>query len=195
MRRHLSRLRPFRVLLPALGLVAVALACRGASAEPERGIADLLVEPGTRRVIQPALMHADFWWNLDRRVQLDSVVYALDNGARCCRVLGRDSLWAVDYSWVYPHSGLPSRWYDAEDLFRVGDSLALSETTKVVITFGTCRTAVKAHDFASARREAERLRPRTMPPGMSGRLKFKLDQARQALAGKPAVVHGDPYAR
>jgi len=187
--------RPLRLLLPIGAALAMVVTACASSGQPERGLADLMAPPGTRQVVKPELMRADLWMGLDRRVPLDSVVYALENGARCCRVLGTDSLWAVDYSWVYPHTGLPPRWYDAQDLLRVGDSLALSETTKVVVTFGTCRIGVRAGSLEQASSEAERLRPPVMPRQLAGRLKLKLERAMNALTGKSNVVPGDPYAR
>lgn len=185
------RFRPLRLLIPVAGIFVGLIVSNAASGEAQRGLADLMVRPGTRQIVKPSLMRTDLWLGLDRRVQLDSVVYALANGARTCRVLGVDNLWAVDYTWVYPHTGLPSRWYDAEELFRVGDSLALSETTKVVVTFGTCRIGVKARSFETARREAERLRPPVMPKRLAGRLKLKLERAHNVLIGKADVVPGD----
>lgn len=190
-----ARFHSLRRLVPVAGLFVAMIAANAASDEPERGIADLMVRPGTRQIMKPSLMRADLWLGLDRRVRLDSVVYALPNGARTCRVLGVHSLWAVDYSWVYPHTGLPSRWYDAADLFRVGDSLALSETTKVVVTFGTCRIGVRARNYNQARREAERLRPPVMPARLAGRLKLKLERAHNVLIGKPDEVPGDTLGR
>lgn len=193
--RFPARRKPLRPLLLVAGFLAVMSATRASSdAGEERGLADLLTAPGTRQVLKPSMMRADVWLGLDRRVRLDSVVYALRNGARTCRVLGNDSLWAVDYTWVYTHTGLPSRWYDAEDLIRVGDSLALSETTKVVVTFGTCRIGVRARNFNQAQLEAERQRPAVMPARLAGRMNWKLKRARNALAGKPDEVEGDSLA-
>ncbi|MEO5989820.1 MAG: hypothetical protein ABIU54_14780 [Candidatus Eisenbacteria bacterium] len=189
--QYSARLRPLRLLLPFAGMLLAMLAANASSGEDDRGLDDLLARPGTRKVVRPSLMRADLWMGLDRRMQLDSVVYALANGARTCRVLGVDSLWAVDYTWVYPHTGLPSRWYNADELFHVGDSLALSEATKVVVTFGTCRIGVRAHNFQEARREAERLRPPVMPARLVGRLKLKLERAHNVLIGKPDHVPGD----
>lgn len=187
--------RPLKRLLPATAALAMLVAACASSVQAERGIGDLMTPAGTRQIIRPELNRPDLWMGLDRRMPLDSVVYALDNGARTCRVLGVDSLWAVDYAWVYPHTGLPSRWYDAAALFHVGDSLALSETTRVVVTFGTCRIGVHAGSYEQARSEAERLRPPVMPRALEGRLKLKLERARNVLLGKPDVIPGDPYAK
>lgn len=195
MAQYPVRLRRFRPLIPIAGLLAAMVAGRAASEEPTLGIADLLVEPGTRQVMTAAMMRTDLWMGLDRRLPLDSVVYALNNGARTFRVLRGDSLWAVDYTWVYPHSALPPRWYDARELIRVGDSLALSESTNVVVTFGTCRIGVRAHNFEEAKLEAERLRPPGMPPALAGRLNWKLDQARKVLSGKGGEAPGDTLRR
>ena len=39
------------------------------------------------------MLHADLWTNgIDQRAKLDNGSYALENGARCCRVLNADSL-------------------------------------------------------------------------------------------------------
>ncbi len=187
--------RPVQRLLPVAAALAMLTAACASSVQAERGIGDLMTPAGTRQVIRPELDRPDLWMGLDRRMPLDSVVYSLENGARTRRVLSVDSLWAVDYAWVYPHSGLPSRWYDAGSLFRVGDSLALSETTKVVVTFGTCRIGVHAGSYEQARSEAERLRPPVMPRALEGRLKLKLEKARNVLLGKPDVIPGDPYAK
>src|SRR5437016_5465122 len=59
---------------------------------------DFIAESGTTA---PFMLHADLWLGLDQRARLDSIVFVLDNGARCCKVLDRDSTWAVDYTWVY----------------------------------------------------------------------------------------------
>jgi len=143
---------------------------------------DFIAPPGTRQIYKPEMLHADLATGYDRRAPLDTVVYTLDNGARCCRVLGFDSLWVVDYTWVYAHQGLPRRWYDAEDLLRVGDSLHVSDATPIVLTFGTYRMGVHAGSFEQVRSEANRLRPREMPRALVGRLRLKLDRAEKALA-------------
>ena len=169
-------------MLGALFCLAAVLC--GASAGPVsdgHNLQDFIAPPGTRTIYKPSMLHADYITGYDRRAPLDSVVYALDNGARCCRVMGFDSLWVVDYTWVYPHQGLPKRWYDAEDLLRVGDSLKVSDSTPVVFTFGTYRIAVHAGSLGQVRSEAKRLRPAVMPPELVGRLRLKLDRAQQAL--------------
>jgi len=166
----------------SLGCVVTSLC--GAQASPVsdgHNLQDFIAPPGTRQIYKPSMLHADYTTGYDRRMPLDSVVYALDNGARCCRVMGKDSLWVVDYTWVYPHQGLPKRWYDAEDLMRVGDSLGLGDSAPVVLTFGTYRTAIHARSFEQVRSEAKRLRPRQMPPELSGRLRLKLERAQKAL--------------
>lgn len=169
-------------MLGALACLA-AILC-GAHAAPVsdgHNLQDFIAPPGTRQIYKPSMLHADYITGYDRRAPLDSVVYALDNGARACRVLGFDSLWVVDYTWVYPHQGLPKRWYDAEDLLRVGDSLHVSDSTPVVFTFGTWRMGVHAGSYAQVRAEAKRLRPTVMPPAFVGRLELKLERAQQAL--------------
>jgi hypothetical protein len=136
------------------------------------------------------MLHADLVRGYDRRAPLDTVVFALENGSRCCRVIGLDSVWVVDYTWVYPHRGMPKRWYDAEDLMRVADSLRLGDDAEIVLTFGTYRTAVHAGSFAQARSEAKRLRPKAMPPELAGRLRLKLERAQDALDRQAAAASG-----
>jgi hypothetical protein len=180
-------------MLSALAGLA-ALLC-GAAAGPVsdgHNFQDFIAPPGTKQIYKPSMLHADFTTGYDRRVPLDSVVYALDNGARCCRLMGRDSMWVVDYTWVYPHQGLPKRWYDAEDLLRVGDSLGMGDNSPVVLTFGTYRIGVNAGSFEQVRSEAKRLRPKAMPPELSGRLRLKLERAQQALDHQKATGSGPP---
>jgi hypothetical protein len=148
---------------------------------------DFIAPPGTRQIYKPSMLHADYSTGYDRRARSTGVVYALDNGARCCRVIGFDSLWVVDYTWVYPHLGLPKRWYDAEDLLRVGDSLGVNDATPIVLTFGTYRMGVHAGSLAQVRSEAKRLRPTVMPPQFVGRLRLKLERAQQALDREAAA--------
>jgi len=105
-------------------------------------------------------------------------------------VIGFDSLWVVDYTWVYPHQGLPKRWYDAEDLLRVGDSLGINDSSPVVLTFGTYRIGVHAGSFEQVRSEAKRLRPRVMPQPLAGRLRLKLERAQRALDREAAGSSG-----
>jgi hypothetical protein len=165
-------------------LACLAAVLCGAQAGPVsdgHNLQDFIAPPGTRQIFKPSMLHADLATGYDRRAPLDSVVYALDNGARCCRVVGFDSLWVVDYTWVYAHQGLPKRWYDAEDLLRVGDSLGMGDSSPIVLTFGTYRIGVRAGSFEQVRSEAKRLRPRVMPPALSGRLRLKLERAQQAL--------------
>lgn len=176
--------RSSRVL--AACFVLVASVAIGVAAEPEKQprLEDFIAEPGTTTSFKPFMLHADLWLGLDRREKLDSLVFVLDNGARACKVLSRDSLWAVDYTWVYPHSQLPPRWYDARQLIHTGDSLALPDTADIKLTFGTLRIGVRARTAAQAEAEAYRLWPHEVPPALSGRLKIKLERAKKALAGK-----------
>src|SRR5437762_1896959 len=129
---------------------------------------DFIAESGST---SPFMLHADLWQGIDQRAKLDTIVFVLDNGARCCKVLNRDSTWAVDYTWVYPHSLLPPRWYDARSLIRTGDSLHLADDADLKLTFGTLRTAVHAGSLRGATAEAYRLSPADIPPVLAGRLK------------------------
>jgi hypothetical protein len=142
---------------------------------------DFIAEPGSTA---PFMLHADLWLGIDQRAKLDSIVFVLDNGARCCQVLNRDSTWAVDYTWVYPHSLFPPRWYDARSLIHTGDSLKLADDADMKLTFGTLRVGVHAGSLKQATAEAYRLWPTEMPPPLRGRLKLKLERAQKALAGK-----------
>jgi hypothetical protein len=146
---------------------------------------DFIAPPGSSQKFQPFMLHADLWVGLDQRVKLDSIVFVLDNGARCAQVMNKDSTWAVDYSWVYPHSLFPPRWYDAKSLIRTGDSLKLPDDADLALTFGTMRVGVHAGSLKQATSEAYRQWPTVMPPALQGRLKLKLDRAKKALAGKP----------
>ncbi|HEY6194466.1 MAG TPA: hypothetical protein VI504_05430, partial [Candidatus Eisenbacteria bacterium] len=148
---------------------------------------DFIAESGST---SPFMLHADLWRGLDQRAKLDTIVFVLDNGARCCKVLNRDSTWAVDYTWVYPHGLLPPRWYDARSLIQTGDSLHLADDADVKLTFGTLRTAVHAGSLRQATSEAYRLWPVEMPPELRGRLKLKLERAQKALAGKSDADSG-----
>jgi len=91
----------------------------------------------------------------------------------------------VDYTWVYPHTLLPPRWYDAKSLLKTGDSLKLADDADLQLTFGTMRVGVHAGSLKQATNEAYRLRPVEMPPALRGRLKLKVDRAKRALEGKP----------
>lgn len=164
-------------LLPLALLIAFLPQGRAA----DHNLEDFIAPPGSRQVLSPKMLHADLSTGYDRRAPLDSIVYALDNGSRACRVLGKDSLWVVDYTWVFAHTGLPRRWYDAEDLLRVGDSVGLDNSSNVTLTFGTYRVGVRAGSYEQVRSEAKRLRPKVMPRALVGRLKLKLDRAQQAL--------------
>src|SRR5258706_7150988 len=97
---------------------------------------DFIAESGSTA---PFMLHADLWQGLDQRAVLDTIVFVLDNGARTCKVMSRDSTWAVDYTWVYPHTLLPQRWYDARSLIQTGDSLKLADDADLKLTFGTLR--------------------------------------------------------
>jgi hypothetical protein len=183
-----SRAARALALLVCLAAVLPGIVARSDPAAP--GLQDFIAPPGTRQVARPALLHADLTTGYDRRAPLDTVVYALENGARCCRVPTLDSVWVVDYTWIYPHRGMPPRWYDAEDLLRVGDSLGLNDSSSVVFTFGTYRLGVHAGSFEQASAEAKRLRPAVMPPALAGRLRLKLERAREALAREAAGAPG-----
>jgi len=182
--RHPSTVRPPRPLLPLLALLAsVALASAAPPVKQPR-LEDFIAEPGSQQRFQPFMLHADLWVGIDQRAKLDSIVFVLENGARACRVLDRDSTWAVDYTWVFPHDRFPPRWYDARGLIRTGDSLRLDDAADIRLTFGTLRTAVHAGSPGQATAEAYRHWPTTMPPALQGRLKLKLERARKALRGE-----------
>lgn len=158
------------------------------SLAPERQphLMDFMDPPGTKQAFQPFMLHADLWTNgIDQRAKLDTVVYALENGARCCRVLNADSLWAVDYTWIYPHSVFPERWYDAKQLMAAADSIRVPDDAVIQFTFGTCRIGVRAANYEQARSEALRLWPTQIPVRLAGRLKLKVDRAKKALRGEP----------
>lgn len=171
--------------LQLLVLLALLSCTRPGLAGPQPRLEDFIAPPGSRQPLKPFMLHADWWHGLDWRARLDTTVYVIENGARCCRVLNRDSLWAVDYTWIYPHDLLPPRWYDARDLVRVGDSLSLPENATIRFTFGTYRTGVRARSFEQAHAEALRHWPATMPPELAGRLRLKLERAVQTLKNKP----------
>ena len=165
-------------------VTAALLAGASLVAAEEPNLVDYIAPPGTKQSLKPFMLHADLWVGIDQRAKLDSTVYALERGARCCRVLNADSLWAVDYTWVYPHDVLPRRWYEPAELLRVGDSLRVADDAEIRMTFGTCRIGVRAKSYEQAQLEATRLRPAEMPPRLVGRLKLKLDRAKKALAGQ-----------
>jgi hypothetical protein len=145
---------------------------------------DFIAPPGSTQKFQPFMLHADLWQGIDQRSKLDSIVFVLENGARCAQVMNRDSTWAVDYTWVYPHSLLPPRWYDARSLIKTGDSLKLPDDADLQLTFGTLRKGVHAGSLKQASEEAYRQWPTVMPVALQGRLKLKVDRAKRALAGK-----------
>jgi hypothetical protein len=151
---------------------------------PQPRLEDFIAEPGSTLRFQPFMLHADLWLDLDRRAKLDSIVFVLENGARCAQVMDHDSTWAVDYTWVYPHSLLPPRWYDARSLIRTGDSLKLADDADIKLTFGTLRIGVHAGSLKQATAEAYRLWPAEMPVALRGRLKVKVERAKKALAGE-----------
>lgn len=171
----------FRTVIPAIGLLALLAGAGPALATQQPRLEDFIAPPGSKQTFKPFMLHADWWFGLDRRAKLDTTVYALENGARCCRVLNADSVWAVDYTWIYPHNLLPSRWYDARELLRVGDSLAVPDTATIRFTFGTYRTGVHAGNYRQARAEALRKWPATMPTPLAGRLRLKLERAMKAM--------------
>ncbi len=156
---------------------------------------DFIAEPGSRQQFQPFMLHADQWLGIDQRARLDTIVFVLDNGARCCRVVDRDSTWAVDYTWVYPHNLLPPRWYDARSLLHTGDSLKLADDADLKLTFGTLRVGVRAKTLQQATAEAYRQWPTKLPPAFPGRLKLKLERARKALEGAPGAGSKPPPKR
>ena len=180
-----SSVRTARGLTLLAFLAAGVGSASGGAGPPGGGLAELLAPPGTRQVGVATMLHPDLTVGYDRRAPLDSVVHTLENGARCRRVLGRDSAWVADFTWVYPHRGLPARWYDVNDLLRVGDSLGLGDTSDIVLTFGTLRLGVRAGDLDQARTEVEHLRPSAMPRALVGRLRLKLERARERLQPAP----------
>jgi hypothetical protein len=151
---------------------------------PQPHLEDFIAPPGSTQKLQPFMLHADLWVGIDQRAKLDSIVFVLDNGARCAQVMNKDSTWAVDYTWVYPHTLFPPRWYDAKSLIKTGDSLQLGDDADLQLTFGTLRMGVHAGSLKQATSEAYRLWPTEMSPALRGRLKLKLDRAKRALAGK-----------
>ena len=175
-----NRPRPHdRLLVLAL---LIAAACSIAAKTPIRPprFDDVIAEPGTT---SPYLLHADLWLGIDQRAKLDTLVFVLENGARTCKVLNRDSTWAVDYTWIYPHTVLPSRWYDPRDLIRTGDSLHVADDAVPEFTLGTLRIGVRAKTLAQATSEAYRLWPTEIPPALRGRLALKLERAKRARMG------------
>jgi hypothetical protein len=173
---------------PAAARSAPAGSAHGATAQQPR-LEDFIAESGSTA---PFMLHADLWLGIDQRAKLDTLVFVLDNGARCCQVMNRDSTWAVDYTWVYPHSLFPPRWYDARSLIQTGDSLRLADDADMKLTFGTLRVAVRAGSLKQATAEAYRLWPTEMPPALRGRLKLKLERAQKVLAGKSDTEPADP---
>jgi len=180
------------MLVPAVFPVALVLlgaAPKEHSAQPR--LEDFIAEPGSTQHFQPFMLHADLWVGLDQRSKLDTIVFTLENGARCAQVLNRDSTWAVDYTWVYPHSLLPPRWYDARSLIHAGDSLKLPDDADLKFTFGTMRLGVHAGSLKQATAEAYRRWPTEMPKPLRGRLALKLERAKRALAGKADTEPAD----
>mgnify|MGYP001496360828 CR=1 FL=1 len=173
--------------MPAHKSVAPLVPAPATHARPPR-LEDFIAESGSTL---PFMLHADLWQGIDQRVKLDTIVFVLDNGARCCQVLNRDSTWAVDYTWVFPHTLLPPRWYDARGLIRTGDSLRLADDADLKLTFGTLRVGVHAGSLRQATAEAYRLWPTEISPALRGRLRLKLERAQKALAGKPDTEPAD----
>lgn len=178
--------------LACLGVLGAAPAPPPAS-EPAKQprLEDFIAPPGSTQKFQPFMLHADLWLGLDQRVKLDTIVFVLDNGARCAQVLSKDSTWAVDYTWVYPHTLLPPRWYDAKSLIQTGDSLHLPDDADLKLTFGTLRKGVHAGSLKQATIEAYRQWPTEMPAALRGRLKLKVDRAKKALEGKTDTEPAD----
>lgn len=187
-RNHVSQIRAVtRSACVALAVLALSFPLPATSAGPpakQPRLEDFIAEPGSSQHVQPFMLHADQWLGLDQRAKLDTTVFALENGARCCQVLDRDSTWAVDYTWVYPHNLLPPRWYDARSLLHTGDSLKLPDDADLKLTFGTLRVGVRAKTLKQATAEAYRLWPTELPPSFPGRLKLKLERAKKALEGR-----------
>jgi hypothetical protein len=198
--------RPFRAPGPArcvvlatalLATLSLAAAKPAAvSAAPARApepvkqprLEDWIAEPGSSQKFQPFMLHADQWFGIDQRAKLDTIVFVLENGGRICQVLNRDSTWAVDYTWVYPHNLLPPRWYDAKALVQAGDSLKLADDADLKLTFGTMRMALRAGSLQHATAEAYRKWPAQMPVSLAGRLKLKLERAKKALEAEQAAA-------
>ena len=182
--------------LPLLGVLAAGTLAAPppqaapAKTEPQPRLEDFIAAPGSTQHFQPFMLHADLWLGLDHRAKLDTIVFVLENGARCAKVLNQDSTWAVDFTWVYPHTLLPPRWYDAKSLIHTGDSLKLADDADLKLTFGTLRIGVRANTLGEATAEAYRLWPTEIPPALRGRLKLKLDRATKALAGKTDTEPG-----
>jgi hypothetical protein len=178
-------------MLAALVLAVIAPAAPAPSATtpsepvPQPRLQDFIAPPGSAQKLQPFMLHADLWVGIDQRAKLDSLVFALDNGARTCQVMNRDSTWVVDYTWVYPHNLMPPRWYDARGLIRTGDSLKIADDADIQFTFGTLRMAVRATSLKTAEAEALRRWPKEMPSELRGRLRLKVERAKKALAGEP----------
>ena len=180
-----ARVPAAAALLAAMfALAALASSTPSAPPAPQPQLQDFIAEPGSSQKFQPFMLHADLWVKLDQRAKLDTIVFTLENGARTCQVLKKDSTWAVDYTWVYPHTLLPPRWYDANSLMHTGDSLKLADDADLQLTFGTMRLGVRAGSLKQATSEAYRLWPTEMPPALRGRLKLKVDRAKRALEGK-----------
>jgi len=180
-----ARVPAAAALLAAMfALAALASSTPSAPPAPQPQLQDFIAEPGSSQKFQPFMLHADLWVKLDQRAKLDTIVFVLNNGARCAQVMDKDSTWAVDYTWVYPHTLLPPRWYDANSLMHTGDSLKLADDADLQLTFGTMRLGVRAGSLKQATSEAYRLWPTEMPPALRGRLKLKVDRAKRALEGK-----------
>jgi hypothetical protein len=180
-------------MLACLGSRSLGAPAPTASEPPikQPRLEDFIAPPGSTQKFQAFMLHADLWQGIDQRVKLDTIVFVLDNGARCAQVLNRDSTWAVDYTWVYPHTLFPPRWYDAKSLIQTGDSLHLPDDADLKFTFGTLRVGVHAGSLKQATSEAYRLWPTVMPPALQGRLRLKVERAKKALAGKSDAEPAD----
>ena len=179
--RHRRALAVAALLAATVALAAAAPTPPPAPVRQPR-LEDIIAEPGSSQPFQPFMLHADLWQGIDQRAKLDTIVFALENGARTCQVLDRDSTWAVDYTWVYLHDKFPPRWYDARDLIATGDSLKLDDAADIRFTFGTLRVGVRAKTLKQATAEAYRLWPHQMPSALRGRLNLKLERAKKAMA-------------
>jgi len=184
-------------LVPALVFVVLVAASPPRSAPqprevPQPRLEDFIAEPGSTQRLQPFMLHADLWEGIDKRAKLDTIVFVLENGARCAKVTNRDSTWVVDYTWVFTHNLLPPKWYDARGLIRAGDSLGLPEDAAITFTFGTLRKAVHAVTLGEATVEAYRQWPSEMPVALRGRLRQKLERAQKAMT---EAARADTLAR
>lgn len=173
------------LVLSVVALVHAAPAPRTGFTPRDTRLEDVIAAPGTTA---PRMLHADLWQGLDQRVKLDTLVFVLENGARTCKVLDRDSARAARCAGRStcspPPTVLPARWYDPRSLIRTGDSLRIADDADLVCTFGTLRTAVRARTLAQATAAAYQAWPTEMPLALRGRLKLKLERALKTLRGE-----------